>query len=313
MIDSFPSLLFSSRLEYSAIWFLNSGGASRGDQPVGLSLVGRHLSGDQNVGAFIRLIGILSSIRRSRPIDPQVASPIVITSDELAAEIAEMGLVVEPIVLRALPSVLEKEPVGWGDFRAEAGKWTMITTSRLSGFEGIKTIGQYVEGLIRLSNQFPDIRLPPQNPPPQRYPDDLWVPSRLLEYIGSSLDAARRTDNPTDWGKVTRDAALFLENELRERCSFDVQATGRQDLAAKALAPRTGRLLMDKDDALQKSWMHFVQGILGAFGNPTAHTIRRHSRSFAMGVVGAVSVALVTFDDELGAITTLNMEAATDE
>jgi hypothetical protein len=46
--------------------------------------------------------------------------------------------------------------------------------------------------------------------------------------------------------------------------------------------------------------MHFVMGILGAFGNPGAHMIRKHTETFAMGVVGAVSTVLVALDEEIG-------------
>lgn len=45
--------------------------------------------------------------------------------------------------------------------------------------------------------------------------------------------------------------------------------------------------------------MQFVQGLFAAVGNPAAHTIRRHSESYAMGVVGAASMVLDMLD-ELG-------------
>jgi uncharacterized protein Ymh len=127
-----------------------------------------------------------------------------------------------------------------------------------------------------------------------------WVPARLWSYVESTVETARRTNSLTDWSKVTREAALFLEHEIRLRSGLT--DAGRQDLVAKAFKPDGGVLQMKADSALQKSWMSFVQGILGAFANPGAHMIRSHTETFAMGVVGAVSAVLTTMDDELGSL-----------
>lgn len=140
-------------------------------------------------------------------------------------------------------------------------------------------------------------------PPPAPSPDEHWIPPRLWTYIQSTVEAARKSKAPTDWGKVTRDACVFLEDEIRKR-SGDQSRCSRQDLAAKALKSNGGTLRMNKDSFVQDAWMRFVQGIFGAFSNPGVHTIRKHSASFAMGVVGAVSVVLDTFDSELGPLET---------
>lgn len=122
-----------------------------------------------------------------------------------------------------------------------------------------------------------------------------WIHPRLFDHVLPSIRHARETGRPTDWGRVTREATLFLENEIRQRTGLETQS--RQDLGAAAF--RVGGPLQFKTQAgWQEAWMHFVKGILGAFGNPGAHTIRSHSETFAMGVVGAVSTVLVRLDEE---------------
>jgi hypothetical protein len=124
-----------------------------------------------------------------------------------------------------------------------------------------------------------------------------WVPRRLLEHIFPIIQLAKATGKPTDWGRVTREATLFLETEIRVRSGLE--SKGRKDLASDAFKPG-GPLAFKTNDAWQEGWKLYVMGILVAFGNPGAHTIRSHTESFAMGIVGAVSTVLVTLDDEFG-------------
>lgn len=124
-----------------------------------------------------------------------------------------------------------------------------------------------------------------------------WVHPRLFEHILPSLKHARETGKATDWGRVTREATVFLEHEVRVRTGLAVP--GRQALAAAAFKPG-GPLNFKAEVGWQNAWMHFVMGLLGAFGNPGAHNLRRHSETFAMGVVGAVSTVVTTLDGEFG-------------
>lgn len=128
---------------------------------------------------------------------------------------------------------------------------------------------------------------------------DGWILPRLLDYVQSSLIHARLTNTPTAWGKVSRDAVLFLENEIRIRTGITEKAD-RQNLAALALKSNGAVLRLNKIPAVQDGWMYLVKGLFAVVGNPAAHTIRHHSESYAMGVVGAVTTVLVMLDDELG-------------
>lgn len=128
-------------------------------------------------------------------------------------------------------------------------------------------------------------------------PVELWIHPRLRAEIGPSIQRARASARGEDWARVTREAALFLETDIRRRTG--IQTHKRQDLAAQALKPG-GPLSFKADAGWQQAWMHYVMGILGAFGNPGAHMIRSHSETFAMGVVGAVSTVLDTLDATVG-------------
>lgn len=131
-----------------------------------------------------------------------------------------------------------------------------------------------------------------------------WIPERLWAYVSGSIEHARATGKPEHWGQVTANAVRFLEDELRARARLtEEEVPGRQAVAARAFRWEGGVLRMKRSKALQEAWMYFTQGILTAFGNPGAHNVRRHKESFAMGVVGAVSAALVTMDEELGPLT----------
>lgn len=125
----------------------------------------------------------------------------------------------------------------------------------------------------------------------------------MLKYIAGSLHYARKTGTAADWGKVTRDAILFLEHELRHRHPDLLDVKGRHDLAGRALNPNGGVFTLNKTKDVQQGWMDYVQGMFAIFGNPAAHTIRSHSDSYAMGVVGAVSAVLVMLDVDRSAVS----------
>ena len=129
-----------------------------------------------------------------------------------------------------------------------------------------------------------------------------WIPERLHRYLKGSMKHARETNEPTDWGNVTSAAVRFLEDEIRTRTNLDAEkASGREVLAVKAFNPDGGVFnLQNKAASVQKGWMHFVQGLFLAVANPAAHTVRQHSESYAMGIVGAVTMVLVMLDEEVG-------------
>lgn len=134
--------------------------------------------------------------------------------------------------------------------------------------------------------------------PPQNHPLDLaWVTPRLREHLWPVIQLAQSTAKPTDWGRVTREATLFLETEMRQRTGLE--SKGRKELASDAFKPG-GPLAFKSDVAWQEGWKLYVMGILIAFGNPGAHTFRSHSQTLALGVVGAVSTVLTALDEELG-------------
>jgi hypothetical protein len=126
-----------------------------------------------------------------------------------------------------------------------------------------------------------------------------WITPRLREHLWPVIQLAQATAKPMDWGRVTRETTLFLENEIRQRTGL--QSKGRKDLASDAFKPG-GPLAFKSDIAWQEGWKLYVMGILTAFGNPAAHTFRSHSETFAMGVVGAVSTVLTALDEEKGAL-----------
>lgn len=128
-----------------------------------------------------------------------------------------------------------------------------------------------------------------------------WIHPPLLDHLLPVIKNARETGSEMEWGRVTREAVLYLEDEIRTRTKLATRS--RAELGAAAF--KVGGPLQFKEDAgWQESWMHYVKGILGAFGNPAAHALRSHAEAFAMGIVGAVSVVLVRLDDAFGPPTT---------
>ena len=124
-----------------------------------------------------------------------------------------------------------------------------------------------------------------------------WVPQRLWAFIKGSVRGARETGRSSRWTRVTREAVLFLENEIRLRADLDDVL--RSQLAEAAFGPQ-GRLRLRKDAAQQEAWMLFVKGLLAGLAQPDERLLLQHSESFAMGMVGAVSSVLVTLDEEIG-------------
>lgn len=125
-----------------------------------------------------------------------------------------------------------------------------------------------------------------------------WIHPRLLDHVKDELARAQASGNVKDWAKVSRESIVLLETELRKRSGSP--AKGRKDLAADCFAVETGSLRLGDDSAAQEAWKLFVMGLLTGAGNPVLHEAGAHQASYAMGVVGTVSMVLTAIDEAYG-------------
>lgn len=137
-----------------------------------------------------------------------------------------------------------------------------------------------------------DIGWEPQTGPPD---PSLWLDPRVWDLVGDRIRVAESTD-PENWEAVTQRCAVLLESELRRRAG--VTSAGRRDVPAIALKEGQGALRLGDDSVQETDWRMFAQGLLGAVASPVAHSVRGHTRAYAMGVAGAVSLILTAIDEK---------------
>ena len=124
---------------------------------------------------------------------------------------------------------------------------------------------------------------------------DATVNPELWEHVGGLIDAG-------DWEKVAREAAVFLEDRLRNWASVPASVTGSVNVF-KAAIGSTGFLLPKSGAASQQQgWQQLASGFALALRNPSGHQIsnRSDAKRYALGVLGMASLLLTELRHEYG-------------
>jgi uncharacterized protein Ymh len=137
---------------------------------------------------------------------------------------------------------------------------------------------------------------PPRQEPPA---SNGWVHRRLWHHIEQQVQIAEKMGLPGEWAKVAREATIFLEGDLRLRADIDPQS--RKQVAVDAMNPDGGgKLTLGDNKGQQIAWMNLVAGLLGGPGNAGVHEPGERTETYAMGIVGAVSLILAALDEKYG-------------
>jgi hypothetical protein len=113
---------------------------------------------------------------------------------------------------------------------------------------------------------------------------------------GCHLDAAQ------DWEKVAREAAVFVEDKLRNWAAVSASVTGSVNVFKAAIGP-TGFVLPKAGPASeQQGWQQLATGFALALRNPSGHQIKNRSdaKRYALGVLGTASLLLTELRHEYG-------------
>lgn len=134
-------------------------------------------------------------------------------------------------------------------------------------------------------------RLPPATAPFA----DTTIDPDLWGHVHGLVDAQ-------DWEKVAREAAVFVEDKLRNWAAVPTSVTGSVNVFKAAISP-TGFLLPKAGPASeQQGWQQLAVGFALALRNPSGHQINNRSdaKRYALGVLGMASLLLTELRHEYG-------------
>jgi len=105
-----------------------------------------------------------------------------------------------------------------------------------------------------------------------------------------------------DWEKVSREAAVFVEDKLRTWASVPPAVTGSVNVFKAAIGgggfilPKTG------PSSEQQGWQQLATGFALALRNPSGHQVRHRADAerYALGVLGIASLLLIEIRHEHG-------------
>lgn len=105
-----------------------------------------------------------------------------------------------------------------------------------------------------------------------------------------------------DWEKVAREAAVFVEDKLRNWAAVPASVTGSVNVF-KAAIGSSGFVLPKAGPASeQQGWQQLAVGFALALRNPSGHQINNRSDAerYALGVLGTASLLLTELRHEYG-------------
>jgi Protein of unknown function (Hypoth_ymh) len=124
---------------------------------------------------------------------------------------------------------------------------------------------------------------------------DATIDPELWEHV-RGLVAAR------DWEKLAREAAVFVEDKLRNWAGVPPSVTGRGNIF-KAATGSSGFLLPKVGPASeQQGWQQLAAGFAPTLRNPSGHQVtnRSDAKRYALGVLGMASLLLTEVRHEYG-------------
>lgn len=106
-----------------------------------------------------------------------------------------------------------------------------------------------------------------------------------------------------DWEKVAREAAVFVEDKLRQWAKVPSSVTGSVNVFKAAVGPNG--FVLPKNTAQsseQQGWQQVAAGFALALRNPSGHQINHRSDAerYALGVLGMASLLLTEVRHEYG-------------
>jgi len=134
-------------------------------------------------------------------------------------------------------------------------------------------------------------RMPPATAP---FTDDT-VDRELWEHVKSLIEDG-------DWEKVTREAAVFVEDKLRVWASVPTTVTGSVNVFKDAISPAKFNLGKAGPTSEADGWKLLASGFALALRNPSNHAIsaRPDAKRYALGVLGLASLLLTQVRYEYG-------------
>jgi hypothetical protein len=115
-------------------------------------------------------------------------------------------------------------------------------------------------------------------------------------------DHVRGLIGAKDWEKVAREAAVFVEDKLRNWASVSQSVTGGVNVFKGAIGPSGFVLPKVGPSSEQQGWQQLAVGFALALRNPSGHQVRHRSDAerYALGVLGMASLLLTELRHEYG-------------
>jgi hypothetical protein len=124
---------------------------------------------------------------------------------------------------------------------------------------------------------------------------DATIDPELWEHVRGLVDAG-------DWEKVSREAAVFVEDKLRTWASVPPAVTGSVNVFKAAIG--SGGFILPKTgpSSEQQGWQQLATGFALALRNPSGHQVRHRADAerYALGVLGMASLLLIEIRHEYG-------------
>lgn len=124
---------------------------------------------------------------------------------------------------------------------------------------------------------------------------DATVDPELWEHVRGLVEAR-------DWEKVAREAAVFVEDKLRNWAAVPPSVTGSLNVFKHAIGANGFLLPKGGSASEQQGWQQLAAGFALALRNPSGHQVRHRSDAerYALGVLGLASLLLSEIRHEYG-------------
>ena len=284
-------------VRYSVVWHIHTAGAHGGGGEAGLTVAGlAHVDGGERlVEPFLAMLRCVAQRLKELPNRPTEVSKLSMTFRDLADCVrrgpGDARLEDVEAVIRLIPH----EPATWHGTRSGSREdwiWSDVPF-HITGFGRVETVEQYLEQLDVLCG--PTV-VPAARSEPALVPDVPQAWTALLHpglraHLAGLLDGKR-------WSTAVREAAAYLEHDLRRRGGFDSSLVGL-DLLREAMRPTLGPLAMPPSGpvAEQEGWYALARGFFGAVRNPFTHGLPEVTERMAAGAIYTASLLLVALDE----------------
>jgi hypothetical protein len=172
-------------------------------------------------------------------------------------------------------------------WKSGAGSARMWTSTDVEAFRRAKQTAAEIIDALRWELD----RLAPATDPFA----DATIDPELWEHVRGLVEAK-------DWEKVAREAAVFVEDRLRNWAGVPPSVTGSVNVFKEAIGPKGFLLAKAGPASEQQGWQQLAAGFALALRNPSGHQVRNRSDAerYALGVLGMASLLLTEVRHEYG-------------